>query len=133
MALMLDLKGKRDGLCLNMNYYLYFCFYCGKIGHGERNCERKITDAKNDVFNEGQFGEWLRVANVRMSNKGRVAGKKDLDAFNLTWQGEVRDEGKGRVEGIGLERINSSGIKGERELEIETMEEKRNNGEVGSA
>lgn len=75
-------------------------------------------------MNERQFREWLRAANVRMSNKGRVFDKKDLVVINLIRQG--KEKGR-RVEGIGLERLKFGEIKGERELGIEAMEENRNN------
>lgn len=55
--------------------------------------------------------------------------KKDLVVINLIRQGEAGDEGKRRVEGIVLERLKFSEIKGESELDIEAMEEIRNNEE----
>lgn len=38
-----------------------FCFYCGIIGHQEKNCGQKIEDADKQNIVEGQYGEWLRV------------------------------------------------------------------------
>lgn len=35
------------------NYY----FYCGQIGHGERNCGTKSKDVERSCVLEGQFGE----------------------------------------------------------------------------
>lgn len=66
---------------------------------------------------------------MRISNKGRVFDKKDLVVINLIRQGGAGDEGKRMVEGIGLERLKFSEIKGESELGIEAMEENRNNEE----
>lgn len=37
-----------------------------------------------------QFGEWLRAANVRISNKEIVFDKKDLVVINLIRQGEEK-------------------------------------------
>lgn len=53
---MLDLKGVKGWIMFKYELLSLFCFYCGKIGYGERNCERKITDAKNDVLNEDISG-----------------------------------------------------------------------------
>ncbi|GER26493.1 gag-pol polyprotein, partial [Striga asiatica] len=39
---------------------LTFCFYCGKIGHNERQCESKREDLHRNVLRTWQFGEWLR-------------------------------------------------------------------------
>lgn len=47
-----------------------FCFYCGLIGHLERNCGGKMSDLKASRLNEGQYGEWMTV-------QGRSVGKKD--------------------------------------------------------
>lgn len=34
-----------------------FCVYCGLLGHGERNYERKIKNAKSEKLSEGQYGD----------------------------------------------------------------------------
>lgn len=34
-----------------------FCLYCGMIGHTEKSCERKMSDAKENMISEGQYGE----------------------------------------------------------------------------
>ncbi|CAA0819866.1 Unknown protein [Striga hermonthica] len=38
-----------------------FCFYCGLIGHIDKNCHSKKDDLANNVLNMGQYGEWLKV------------------------------------------------------------------------
>ncbi|CAA0817405.1 Unknown protein [Striga hermonthica] len=37
-----------------------FCFYCGLVGHIDKNCLAKKNDLARNVLNLGQFGEWLR-------------------------------------------------------------------------
>lgn len=38
-----------------------FCFYCGRVGHAEKNCaHRKEAVATNQLM-EGQYGSWLRA------------------------------------------------------------------------
>lgn len=84
MALVLDLNGVKDGLCLNANSCLNSVFTVGSmIGHGEKSCEIKIKEAKNGNLNEGQFGDWLRAANGRINNKGRVTRAIDLNDRRL--------------------------------------------------
>lgn len=47
-----------------------FCFYCGLVGHHERSCEQKMTEAKEGNVYEGQYGEWLRASNPLRGKKG---------------------------------------------------------------
>ncbi|KAK6140965.1 hypothetical protein DH2020_025293 [Rehmannia glutinosa] len=42
-----------------------FCFYCGLVGHLERGCLARRDDMQRDKLEEDQFGEWLRVSEVR--------------------------------------------------------------------
>lgn len=51
-----------------------YCFYCGRIGHQERSCSRKIADSQNNSVKEGQYGECLRVKNFQKGEKGRSSG-----------------------------------------------------------
>lgn len=38
-------EGDRRWVSFKYEQLPLFCFYCGKVGHGERNCQKKITDA----------------------------------------------------------------------------------------
>lgn len=53
------------------------------IRHGERSCEIKKKEDKNGNLNEGRFWDWLRAANGRINNKGRVTGAKYLNDRRL--------------------------------------------------
>lgn len=58
-----------------------FYFYCGLVGHSERNCSLRKCDSREDKIQDGQYGKWLRVDINRIglkqsSSKGQV--KKDL-------------------------------------------------------
>lgn len=64
-------EGDRRWVMFKYELLPLFCFYCGKIGHGETFCEKKVDDTKKDNLLEGQFGEWLRANNFRLSNRGR--------------------------------------------------------------
>ncbi|CAA0809044.1 Unknown protein [Striga hermonthica] len=37
------------------------CYYCGHIGHVDRNCSMRLRDIKSKNLQEGQYGEWLKV------------------------------------------------------------------------
>lgn len=57
-----------------------FFFYCRMIEHGKKSCEIKMKDGN---LNEGQFGDWLRATNGRISNKGIVIREKNLNNRRL--------------------------------------------------
>lgn len=42
-----------------------FYFYCGLVGYSEKSCSCKITDSQNGQVCERQYGEWLRVKNIK--------------------------------------------------------------------
>lgn len=48
------------------------CFYCGKIGQGEKSCGKKLRDVRFEALEEGQYGLWMREKLMIVSNKGRV-------------------------------------------------------------
>ncbi|CAA0830826.1 Unknown protein, partial [Striga hermonthica] len=62
-----------------------FCFYCGKLGHSDKNCEIKSGDVKNNEVNIGQYEEWLRARIVSSGhsrspsslNQGSQSSEKD--------------------------------------------------------
>lgn len=70
-----------------------FCVYCGLIGHGEKNCERKIKDAKNEKLSEGQYGEWLKASDWRLSSRGRGIGTTKLNERKVLSQPEGESAG----------------------------------------
>ncbi|CAA0831667.1 Unknown protein, partial [Striga hermonthica] len=56
-----------------------FCFYCGLIGHSDRNCQLKKDDLKRNVLNVGQYGEWLRTTHINLGD-GRNSYSKNADS-----------------------------------------------------
>lgn len=67
-------EGERKWVMFKYEQLPLFCFYCGKIGHGERNCQKKMLDAKNANLMEGQFGEWMRGNAGQRGNRIRIRG-----------------------------------------------------------
>ncbi|CAA0825976.1 Unknown protein [Striga hermonthica] len=59
-----------------------FSFYCGLIGHVDKNCSSKKGDFARNMLSLGQFGEWLRVGSVSFlgANSSRFSGSEGLSA-----------------------------------------------------
>lgn len=51
-----------------------FCFYCGQLGHNEKQCSRRKNDLTQNCLLKEQFGYWLRAGNRKsegMGNRGK--------------------------------------------------------------
>ncbi|CAA0810987.1 Unknown protein, partial [Striga hermonthica] len=48
------------------------CYYCGCIGHLDKNCETRLMDIENRSLQEGQFGDWLKAAVFIYGNRHSV-------------------------------------------------------------
>lgn len=59
-------EGEKQWVGFKYENFPLFCFYCGRICHGERTCEKRIHDSQREEVEEGQYGEWLRALNVRI-------------------------------------------------------------------
>ncbi|CAA0827193.1 Unknown protein [Striga hermonthica] len=68
---------------------LNFCYYCGRIGHADRNCALKKEDVKKNSLNTGQFGEWLR-ASVFGYMGGRSPNKSGKNEWENSTEGQMR-------------------------------------------
>lgn len=94
-------------------------------------------DPKKAIPNEGQFGEWLRVANGRLSSKGRFTGKMDLAIYTLNRQKETDQKGKGfeDVNRLGIPNSEKGrgemGLGGEERMEIGESGDSRSASKVG--
>lgn len=49
-----------------------FCYWCGRVTHGERECEVWLCGKGNLRKGDQQFGEWLRAKSVRMAKKSVI-------------------------------------------------------------
>lgn len=54
-----------------------FCFYCGKVGHFERDCSGRMRDAKTGQILEGQYGDWMRADQQRLGSRKTIYGGPD--------------------------------------------------------
>ncbi|CAA0840589.1 Unknown protein, partial [Striga hermonthica] len=62
---------------------LTFCYYCGRIGHADRNCAIKKEDIKKNSLNIGQFGEWLRASVFGyLGGRGNVNSERSDSGLN---------------------------------------------------
>lgn len=87
-------------------------------------------DHKKAISNEGQFGEWLRETNGRISSKSRFTGKMNLAIYTLNRQKEADQEGK-RFENVNILGIPNS-KKGRSEMRLDD-EERKEVGESGDS
>ena len=46
-----------------------FCYWCGRVGHGERDCELWLSSMGRLRREDQQYGDWLRAEAVRASRK----------------------------------------------------------------
>lgn len=90
----LSCEGEKRWILFKYESLPLFCFCCGSVGHAERLCGIKTKEALNGNLNEGQFGEWLRAVNGRVSGKGRSATGLTPSQRNTDAQGEGRAEGR---------------------------------------
>lgn len=52
-----------------------FYFYCGVVGHSERECAKKMEDSRNNVIYERQYGSWLRG---QAAKRGKQEAPKEV-------------------------------------------------------
>lgn len=60
-----------------------FCFYCGRIGHLERLCDKKLKDARAENVCEGQYGDWLRATVTKLGKRGAKEGQAGVGKESL--------------------------------------------------
>lgn len=74
-------------------------FYCGKVGHSERNCSVRKSDAISGTLQEGQYREWLKTDIVMGSFKQSISAAKNRlgrDGDKDKFQGN-KDDSRGRI------------------------------------
>lgn len=72
-----NLKFEGESTWIEFRYEQLSTFYVyrGMVGHGERFCLLKVTDAKNSNLKEGKFREWLKAGSVRTERQGEKGEK----------------------------------------------------------
>ena len=46
-----------------------FCYWCGRVTHGERDCEVWLRGRGKLRREDQQYGEWLRAKHIRQGRK----------------------------------------------------------------
>ena len=46
-----------------------FCYWCGKVIHGDRDCEMWLCSKSRLQKEDQQYGDWLRADSVRVVRK----------------------------------------------------------------
>ncbi|CAA0834243.1 Unknown protein [Striga hermonthica] len=104
-----------------------FYFYCGHLGHSDKNCMTKKEDVLKYSLNLGQYGEWLRVSPLNISGFWSSSGPQteSKSSDRRSDREEVNDqEGNGvggrsqgsplalvnfvKPTGVGLDKVGSS-------------------------
>ncbi|CAA0833241.1 Unknown protein, partial [Striga hermonthica] len=52
------------------------CHYCGKLGHLDRGCLKKMEDIRNNSLQEGQYGDWMRAADGFRGSTFSLSGSR---------------------------------------------------------
>ncbi|KAL2894663.1 Gag polyprotein [Bienertia sinuspersici] len=53
--------GEKEEFAVNYEKLLLFCFICGKLGHGEKECDAH----RGDFSPKNNFGLWMKASPVR--------------------------------------------------------------------
>ncbi|CAI9099242.1 OLC1v1036027C1 [Oldenlandia corymbosa var. corymbosa] len=115
----LTLEGETRWLQFSYDNLPLYCYYCGHVGHIEKQCETKKEDAKRGTIDEEQFGDWLSARKLKMEIKnvedrgmrdryyGKFVpvGKESLD------QNQQEDQWKGGRVGDSSSWVESGGQK----------------------
>lgn len=95
------LKFEEESVWVDFKYeqLTTFCFYCGLVGHLEKNCGGKMKDLTASRLNEGQYGEWLKAQGRSVRKKDRApdsqAEKNDELGKSLGPVDTANQEGRG--------------------------------------
>ena len=90
----LRLKGKQVGWVeLKYERLPNFCYWCGRVTHGERDCEVWLRGNGSLRKEEQQYGEWLRAEPLRASRKTVVVVPGTSRSQAPWWR--KRDSNKG--------------------------------------
>ena len=66
-------EGKQLGwVGLKYEHLLNFCYWCGRLTHGEQECELWLRGKSSLKKDEQQFGDWMRAEPIRSSRKSVV-------------------------------------------------------------
>ncbi len=65
-------EGKRCWVAFRYERLPNFCYWCGCLDHGEKDCDVGLQQRKSSSSEEHQFGAWLRASSDRPPRKTMV-------------------------------------------------------------
>ncbi|GER54790.1 gag-pol polyprotein [Striga asiatica] len=60
----IQMGGTKVKVHFKYEWLVNFCFYCGRSGHIDRNCEKRTSDIGHDNLMEGLYGDWLKATDI---------------------------------------------------------------------
>lgn len=66
--------GKKAWAPLKYERLPNFCFWCRRLGHGDRDCEDKLQLLEKDGNAKAQYGPWLRASSTSKTEYAAVRG-----------------------------------------------------------
>ena len=74
-----------------------FCYKCGIIGHGDKNCKAMVGREHNQ--REEQFGTWMRAGNIMASP---LRASRTSEGSTLEMVEPQKQKERGMLEGVGV-------------------------------
>lgn len=70
----LKFNGKELWVDFKYENLAMFYFYCGRVGHQERNCWVRKGDTNSGTILKGQYGDWLKADIRRVGSRQHNQG-----------------------------------------------------------
>lgn len=86
-VMVLDPDGKKIWALVKYERLPTFCYQCGRLGHGEKDCELTLGEDGGSKSLKNQYGQWMRAGMPRKGGRGTDG----VDEFKVPSDGEDSD------------------------------------------